>query len=192
MNAKTLIEALSLWEATGSAVAQTAREASTVLSRNGIPNLIAGGIAVQLHGYPRFTNDVDLIVPDVQAAHQMLVSKGFAPSLVRMLAIVHPTLRVMVDLLPAGACLQAVCRVPFPQPVDVHAVMLPVTVEELVSLKLDSWKHNQARRLRDRSDVTELIIRASLPRNLAVAEVVREDYLKLWDDIAAEPEGPPA
>lgn len=30
-----------------------------------IPHYVCGGFAVQEHGYPRFTVDVDIIVPDV-------------------------------------------------------------------------------------------------------------------------------
>jgi hypothetical protein len=192
MNAKTLIEALHLWETTGSAVAQAAKETSEVLAKNNIPNLLAGGLAVQLHGYPRFTDDVDLIVPDVEAAHRLLLAKGFKQSLQKMISVVHPSLKVTVDLLPAGRCLLQRCSVPFPQPKDTGAIMQPVTIEELVSLKLDSYSVSPARRARDRSDVVELIMRAGLSRDLPVSEVVREDYQKIWDAIAAESAANPA
>src|SRR5690348_14105746 len=76
MDARTLVEAMTLWEGTGTAVAQAAHAVSGFLSDHGIPNLIAGGIAVQLHGYPRTTIDVDIVVPDVQQAHELLVANG--------------------------------------------------------------------------------------------------------------------
>jgi hypothetical protein len=100
--------------------------------------LLAGGLAVQLHGYPRMTVGVDFIVPDVQKAHEFLLSKGYAPSCKRMLAVVDRNKKVTVDLLPAGQCLQRKCQVPFPVPTDASAVLLPVSLEELISLKLDS------------------------------------------------------
>ncbi len=59
MDARTLVEAMTLWEGTGTAVAQAAHAVSGLLSDHGIANLIAGGLAVQLHGYPRTTVDVD-------------------------------------------------------------------------------------------------------------------------------------
>lgn len=42
--------------------------------------------------------------------------------------------------------------------------MQPVTLETLISLKLDSWKHSPARRMQDRADVAALIMRNELPR----------------------------
>ncbi len=68
--------------------------------------------------------------------------------------------------------------------------MLPVDLEILISLKLDSWKHSPARRLRDKTDVAELIMRNNLPRELNVHETVTEDYRELWDALAKEPPGP--
>jgi len=186
MTAKTLIEAMGLWEATGTQIAQTAKETSELLARNGIPNLVAGGIAVQLHGYPRFTNDVDLIVPDVQAAHEALLAAGFRPSLIRMLAVLHPTFRVTIDLLPGGKCLQRACQVNFPMPTDVTAVMQPVSLEDLVSLKLDSYLRSPARRGQDRTDVEKLIINNRLPRDLMVHPAMAAKYNEVWDAIAAE------
>jgi hypothetical protein len=36
-----------------------------------------GGFAVQEHGYPRFTVDVNIIVPDVELAREKLSMNGF-------------------------------------------------------------------------------------------------------------------
>src|SRR5712691_3944700 len=102
MNARTLLDAMSLWEGTGTAVAQTARAVSGLLADHGTANLLAGGLAVQLHGYPRTTVDVDLIVPDVQAAHEFLVAQGYRPSVRQPLAVVDQHRQVRIDLLPAG------------------------------------------------------------------------------------------
>lgn len=46
---------------------KTLRRATKVLALFEIPHLVCGGFAVQEHGYPRSTVDVDLIVPDVAA-----------------------------------------------------------------------------------------------------------------------------
>ena len=59
-------------------------------------------------------------------------------------------------------------------------------LEQLLSLKLDSSAHSPLRRLRDKTDVVELILRRKLPRDLAVAPAVRELYLKTWDALQAE------
>src|SRR5258706_16030729 len=102
MNARTLIDAMTLWEGTGTVVAQAAQVVSSLLADHGIPNLIAGGLAVQLHGYPRTTVDVDIIVPDVHEAHEFLLAKGYRASARQPLAVVDQHRRVRIDLLPAG------------------------------------------------------------------------------------------
>src|SRR5580700_997860 len=73
-------EACFLREATGtSAVLETARTVAAALASHDIPHLIAGGLAVQEHGYPRVTIDVDLIVPDVLEAVEFLTASLTGP-----------------------------------------------------------------------------------------------------------------
>jgi hypothetical protein len=56
----------------------------------------------------------------------------------------------------------------------------------LISLKLDSWKNSPLKRLRDKTDVVELILRRKLPRSLAINPVIRPLYQEVWDAIQAE------
>src|SRR5882672_5888041 len=140
MDARTLLDAMSLWEGTGTAVAQAAQAVSSLLAEHGIGNLVAGGLAVQLHGYPRTTIDVDIIVPNVQEAHAFLVANGYQASVRQPLGVIDRNRRVRIDLLPAGKCLKPECQVPFPNPPARPAIMQPVALEALLSLKLDSWK----------------------------------------------------
>ena len=51
---------------------------------------------------------------------------------------------------------------------------------------MDCWVNSPAKRLRDKADVTELILRRKLPHDLAVAAPVRNAYLELWDSLQAE------
>ena len=183
---------MELWEGTGTAVARAAQAVSGLLADNGFANLIAGGLAVQLHGYPRTTTDVDIIVCDVQVAHSFLVAHGYMASVLQPLAVIDQDRKVRIDLLPAGKCLKLVCQVPFPEPPTPPAIMQPVGLEMLISLKLDSWKHSPARRSRDRADVAELIMRNELPRELKVHHAVAREYFELWDALAAELPGPVA
>src|SRR5919198_2838278 len=44
-------------------VLATAEAVSGQLERKGVPHAIVGGLAVAAHGYRRFTQDVDLLVP---------------------------------------------------------------------------------------------------------------------------------
>ena len=190
MNARTLMEAMTLWEGTGTAVAEAAHAVSGLLSDNGIANLIAGGLAVQLHGYPRTTVDVDIIVADVHQAHEFLLANGYSASVRHRLAVVDNHRRVRIDLLPAGKCLKFDCEVPFPHPPALPTIMHPVDLPTLISLKLDSWKHSPTRRMQDKADAAELIMRNELPREFSVHPAVAEEYRALWDALAAEPPGP--
>ena len=55
-------------------LSKTMRKAVRVLAEAGIPSLVVDGYAVQENGYPRFTSDIDLIVPDVALAREAFVS----------------------------------------------------------------------------------------------------------------------
>ena len=179
-----------LRETTGTTgLEQTARKAIEVLADYDIPHLVAGGLAVQEHGYHRVTLDVDVVVPDVLEALEFLTADLTGPfarvpgceSRVR-----DRRNGVFVDLLPAGRVLQRGCRVPFPEPKAVSEQPRFVTLEELISLKLDSWSQSPLRRHKDRTDVIELIQARRLPRELAVAPAVRALYLETWDGLQAE------
>ncbi|MEY2427866.1 MAG: hypothetical protein QOJ40_751 [Verrucomicrobiota bacterium] len=183
-------DAYVLRENTGTTgVLQTAQAAAAALADYDIPHLIVGGIAVQEHGYPRVTIDVDIVVPDVLEAVEFITANLTGP-FVRVPdcedRVDDRRNGVKVDLLPAGKVLRRGCKVPFPQPTKMTSKLQIVTLEELISLKLDSWSNSPLRRLKDKADVVELIARRHLPRNLAVATVVTDLYLETWDGLEAE------
>ena len=93
---------------------------------------------------------------------------------------------VLVNLLPAGRVLKRGCKVPFPNPPEVWDQPRFVSLEKLLSLKLDSWSNSPNLRLKDKADVIELIKAQHLPRELAVDEAVRALYRETWDALAAE------
>ncbi|HLZ53401.1 MAG TPA: hypothetical protein VKS19_02880 [Verrucomicrobiae bacterium] len=179
-----------LRENTGtSGIVETARAAVAVLADHDIPHLIVGGLAVQEHGYPRMTIDVDIVVPDVLEAVEFLTASLTGPfyRVPKVQDRVEDRRNgVMVDLLPAGRVLQHGCKVPFPQPGKVAEQLQIVRLEELISLKLDSWVNNPTRQLKDKADVVELIKYRNLPRDLAVNPAVRAHYLETWDALQAE------
>jgi hypothetical protein len=169
----------------------TARTAVETLAHWNIPHLIAGGIAVQEHGYERVTTDVNIIVPDVAEAVEFLTADLASPF--KRLAedrVEDRRNRVKVDLLPAGYVLKDGCKVPFPQPREVSDLPQIITIEQLVSLKLDSFAGSPLKRAKDKGDIIELIQRAHLPRDLAVALPVRDLYLEIWDGLKAD-DSPP-
>lgn len=179
-----------LRENTGtSGLEQTARAAVATLAQYDIPHLVVGGLAVQEHGYPRVTIDVDIVVPDVLEAVEFLtadLSGPFKRVSGHQDRVQDKRTSVIIDLLPAGRVVKSGCKVPFPIPTSVAERPQIVDLASLISLKLDSWKNSPLRRLRDKTDVVELIIRRKLPRDLAVAEPVRALYLEIWDGLKAE------
>jgi hypothetical protein len=179
-----------LREATGtSGLVQSARDAVAVLAEHDIPHLIVGGLAVQEHGYPRVTIDVDIVVPDVLEAVEFLTASLTGP-----FYRVHGSEDrvedrrngVFIDLHPAGKVLKRGCKVPFPQSGKIAGQIQFVNLEELIALKLDSWSGSPVRRHKDKTDVIELIKYRNLPRDLAVNPVVRALYTETWDALKAE------
>jgi len=179
-----------LRENTGtSGVVLTARAAAAALADYEIPHLIVGGVAVQEHGYPRVTIDVDIVVPDVLEALEFLTANLTGP-FARVSGwpdrLEDRRNGVNIDLLPAGQVLKSGCKVPFPKPTKSTEELQIVALETLVTLKLDSWNNNQLKRLRDKTDVVELILRRKLSRDLPVALPVRSLYEEIWDALQKE------
>jgi hypothetical protein len=168
---------------------KTARAVAETLAHFAVPHLIVGGLAVQEHGYPRLTLDVDIVVPDVPDAVEYLTANLTGPFF-RVPGVQDRVedrqTGVFVDVLPAGRVLRRGCKVPFPDPGPVTDKPKFAAIEQLISLKLDSWSDAPLRRLRDKSDVVELITRRKLARELAVAPAVRALYQETWDALQAE------
>ncbi len=182
--------AYTLRENTGtSGLVESAYDAVAVLAEHDIPHLIVGGLAVQEHGYPRLTIDVDIVVPDVLEAVEFLTASLTGPFY--RVAKVQDRVEdrrngVLIDLLPAGKVLKRGCKIPFPQPAKVTGEIQIVTLEDLISLKLDSWAGSPVRRHKDKTDVIELIKYRNLPRDLAVNPAVRALYTETWDALQAD------
>ncbi len=183
-------DAFLLRENTGTTgLVQTAQTVAEILAHWDLPHLVVGGLAVQEHGYPRVTIDVDVVVPDVLEALEFLTADVAGPF--KRLPGVQDRLvdqlnGVEIDLLPGGKVIKLGCKVPFPNPVTVTDHVQIVGLADLISLKLDSWNGSPLRRVKDKADVVELIARRQLPRDLAVAEPVRGLYVELWDGLKAE------
>jgi len=182
-----------LREVTGTyGLEMTIRAALDILTRFEIPHLIAGGVAVQEHGYFRVTTDVDIIVPDPGEAVDALTAPldTFFEALPRIFDTVRDKRNdVLINFLPAGGTLKANCHVPFPHPKAPSDAPTFVTLEELIALKLDSWQGSPNHRLKDKADVIELIKALKLPRDLAVCDAARDLYVQTWDALKAESDG---
>lgn len=182
--------AYTLRENTGtSGLVESARAAVALLAEHDIPHLIVGGLAVQENGYPRMTIDVDIVVPDVLEAVEFLTASLTGPFFrVPKFADRVEDRRngVLIDLLPSGKVVKHGCKIPFPAPTVVTEQLQIVSLENLISLKLDSWSQSPVRRHKDKTDVIELIQYRNLPRDLAVNPIVRALYLETWDALLAE------
>lgn len=184
--AKTKRDALQIRKATGTRLLEvTAEKAVAALAAKGVPSLLCGGLAVQEYGYPRETNDVDLIVPDVHEAYQILSSADFKPLRDGVIGLMTDReTKVDIDLLPAGKSIGGRLVLPMPHLVSQKPIL--IDFDDLLSLKLASWENSPMTRSRDHTDVVELIMRRKLPRNLAVEPKVKELWLDIWDKLALE------
>ena len=154
------------------------------LGTGGIPSLIAGGYAVQEHGYARTTTDIDVIVPNVSAAREYLSIRGFRPNPGSSMTLTDRETKVEVDLLPGGGSVGP-GPLPLPMPTEVVSVPRLLDLVQLIATKLSSYMGNQLIRNKDLSDVIELIKANRPPRDLALPTPVRDEYISLWDRLKA-------
>jgi len=166
------------------------------LNEEEIPYALLGGLALAEHGYPRLTEDIDVLLTPrgLERFRQSLVGRGYRPAFpgaAKTFRDAETGVRIKVvttgeypgDGLPKP--------VAFPDPaasgvtVEVEGIRV-VTLERLIELKLASGT-SAPHRLRDLADVQDLIILLELP--LALAErldsSVQAAYRDLWEKASA-------
>jgi hypothetical protein len=175
-----------LRESSGSSnIEQTLLKALKVLRLFNIPHYVCGGFAVQEHGYPRFTVDVDIIVPDVQLALEKLTMNGFKANPGSKMTVTDRETKIEIDVLPGGGRVGP-GPLTLPMPTKVSDKPQLLTLSDLISAKLSSYIGNGASRLWDAADVSRLIQVNHLSRTFHVDVKVQDEYHKLWDDIHKE------
>src|SRR5258706_14878880 len=93
-----------LRESSGSTnIEKTLIKAVKALALFHIPHYVCGGFAVQEHGYPRFTVDVDIIVPDVDFAREKLCMNGFQGNPGSKMTVTDRETKVEIALRPGGS-----------------------------------------------------------------------------------------
>jgi hypothetical protein len=162
------------------------------LERHGIDYMVIGAVALMAHGYPRFTEDIDLVLtPEgLEAFHRELVGLGYLPAFEGA----RKRLRVTQGGVPVEVILAGEYPgdgrpkpVVFPEPVrasiELDGVRV-VTLEKLVELKLASGM-TAPDRLKDLADVQELIKARGLGAEFAerLDPYVRGQYLRLWEGV---------
>src|SRR5665213_2043694 len=176
-------EAEFLRESSGSTnIKQTLLKALKVLKLFNIPHYVCGGFAVQEHGYPRFTVDVDIIVPDVQMARERLSLNGFKENPGSSMTVTERETKVEINVLPGGGKVGS-GPLTFPMPTHVSDQPQILTLSDLISMKLSSYMGSPFDRARDYSDVIELVKANHPPRELGVDPKVQDQYYKIWDGL---------
>jgi hypothetical protein len=165
---------------------------SADLGRHGIDYMVIGAVALLAHGYPRFTEDIDLVLTrdGLEAFHRELIGLGYVPAFEGARKRLRATRDgVPVEIIVAGEYPGDGMPKPvsFPDPasasVEIDGVRV-VTLEKLVELKLASGL-TAPDRLKDLADVQELIKARGLSADFAeeLNPYVREEYLRLWSGV---------
>lgn len=167
---------------------QTIQRVKRDLENAGIDYSVIGALALNQHGYKRFTEDIDLLMTreGLQNFQELLVGLGYRPSFEGTTKKFRTTQEnVTVEIITTG-------EYPGdgqPKPVQFHDpkddfVMIDgiktVTLEKLVELKLASGM-TAPHRLKDLADVQELIKIKKLGADFAdkLNPYVREKFLEL-------------
>ena len=170
------------------------------LERHGIDYMVIGAVALMAHGYPRFTEDIDLVLTKegLDAFHRELVGAGYAPAFSGARKRLRSTREgVPVEIITAGEYPGDGRPKPvsFPDPAEasteIEGVRV-VTLEKLFELKLASGM-TAPDRLKDLADVQELIKARRLGEEFAQSldPYVREEFLRLWRGVEQGRDGGP-
>ena len=177
-----------------SAVQETLRRIARRLDAIGVAYAISGGMALFQHGYRRFTEGVDVLVTreGLAKAHESLVGPGYSPTVAGGKNLRDTDSGVRIDFLVAGEFPGDGKPKPvaFPDPAAAaveHDGIRYLGLATLIEMKLASGMTSAAR-LRDLSDVLELIKVLSLTETFAdrLCPYVREKYLELCGAVRGE------
>jgi hypothetical protein len=168
-------------------IAYTAQKTAQTLKAHGIKCALVGGYAVHLYGYPRSTNDTDFVVSNKEAAKDVLLMNGFKAIPGSSMSVKDAHNGVIVDLLQQGAK-DSAKALPYPDPINSTEIRsIPVIdIIYLLVMKLSSYLSSGIRRLKDKTDVVELMQKHDLPRDYldgsnAPLEIV--EYQSIWDEL---------
>jgi hypothetical protein len=162
------------------------------LKEHDIDYLVIDAVALLAYGYPRFTEDIDVILSGVglEKFHREMLGLGYLPAFAGAKKRLRSTRGgTPIELITAGEYPGDGQPKPvsFPNPseasVEIDGVKFP-TLEKLIELKLASGM-TAPDRLKDLADVQELIKIRGLSRDFAgkLDPYVREKYLELLEAV---------
>lgn len=160
-------------------------KAAKILGMFGIPHYVCGGFCCQEYGYARYTDDVDIIVPDVKLARDKLSMNGFRENPGSNMTVTDRETRVEIDVLPGGKRIAKELLV-LPMPTIVSNTPVYLTLPELINVKLSSYLGSKFDRARDRADVIELVKINKTPRSYPLKSEVIHEYQVIWDGLRDE------
>ena len=175
-----------------SAVNRALHRITKRLEELAISYAVVGGMALFQHGVRRFTEVVDILVTQEGLAriHTALAGLGYVPPFAGSKNLRDAELGVKVEFIVCGQFPGDGKPKPvaFPDPADVaevHQGIRFINLATLVQLKLASGMTNLDR-MKDLTDVYELIKQTNLSRDLAnqLDPYVRDKYLELWETAA--------
>jgi hypothetical protein len=172
-------------------VHQALHRIATKLTALGISYAVAGGMALNAHGFRRATVDVDVLVTSegLAAVHAALEGLGYVPPFAGSKNLRDADSSVRIEFLVTGQFPGDGKPKPvaFPDPaavgVEIDGIRY-LSLVSLVELKLASGMTN-AGRLKDLGDVQELIRTLRLKREFGdqLNAYVRTKYFELWDAV---------
>ena len=166
------------------------------LKEHGIDYMVIGAVALLAHGYPRFTEDIDLVLTPagLEAFHRELIGLDYRPA--------FPGAKKRLRSSTDGVTIEIMTTGEFPGDGKPKPVSIPepstasveidgiriVTFEKLIELKLASGM-TAPHRLKDLADVQELIkIRGLGPEfSEQLDPYVREKFLELYETVRQSP-----
>ena len=162
------------------------------LKEHDIDYLIIGAVALMAYGYPRFTEDIDLILDSagLDRFHSELIELGYSPAFqgarkrLRSTRDGTPIEFISSGEYPGDGRPKPVSfPEPSESPVEIDGVKFP-TLEKLIELKLASGM-TAPDRLKDLADVQELVKIRRLSSEFAdkLNPYVREEFLKLLEAV---------
>ena len=167
---------------------KTLARLSRDLNDNGIDYAVIGAVALLAHGYPRFTEDIDLVLtPEgLNEVHKKLIGLGYVPA--------FPGARKRLRSSSDNVSIEVMTTGEFPGDGKPKPIAMPdpssssveidgikfVTLEKLIELKLASGL-TAPDRLKDLADVQELIKIRGLDESFAskLDPFVRDKFLEL-------------
>ncbi|MCM3900792.1 MAG: nucleotidyltransferase family protein [Pyrinomonadaceae bacterium] len=162
------------------------------LNEHGIPYMVIGAVALLAYGYPRFTEDIDLVLtPEgLEVFHRELIGLGYVPA--------FPGAKKRLRSTRDGVTIEVMTTGEFPGDGKPKPVSIPepstasteidgiqvVTLAKLIELKLASGM-TASDRLKDLADVQELIKIRGLQPEFAdqLDPYVRGKFLELCSTV---------